>query len=128
MGLIGEAKEIAQVLQKAGNIELYGKMLQIQSDALELQEENDRLRRENVELKTQLELKASMTFRAPYWYQEGDTVPHCPNCWEGSRKAMHLVGDPTVSVRCPQCDFRYVVPSDEPFEFPASTFRDTIQF
>jgi hypothetical protein len=42
------------------------------------------------ELQKQLALKAKMTFKQPFYYQEGDEVPFCPACFEKNALASHL--------------------------------------
>lgn len=51
MGLYDGIKDVANIIQKADNIELYGKLLDLSAQALELQNENTRLIEENNKFK-----------------------------------------------------------------------------
>jgi len=42
-------------------------------------------------LKAIAALTKAMSFKPPFFYQDGDPNPFCPACWEGSRKAIHLI-------------------------------------
>jgi hypothetical protein len=44
MGILDTAKEAVQLVQKIDNLELYKTILDLQSDALKVMEENGRLR------------------------------------------------------------------------------------
>lgn len=56
--------------------------------------------------------KPLMTFRAPFWYAEGDPVPHCPRCWEVDGRAIHLQGPVSVVAGmrfdCAQCTRHFI--------------------
>ena len=51
MGLYDGIKDVAKVVQQADNIELYQKLLDLSSQALDMQNEISRLTMENAELK-----------------------------------------------------------------------------
>ena len=51
MGLYDGIKDAAKVIQKADNIELYEKLLDLSAQALELQNDNARLIEENKKIK-----------------------------------------------------------------------------
>lgn len=51
MGLYESIKDVAKVMQKSDNVELYKELLDLSSQALALQAEITRLKEENAELK-----------------------------------------------------------------------------
>ena len=112
MGLLENFKDVAEVVRKAGNIDLYRRITSLESEVIDLARANRHLEVENEELKATLALKAKLTFRAPFWFAEGDDVPYCPNCWEGQRKAIHVQGpiDVAAGTRydCMQCQKMFI--------------------
>jgi len=50
MGLYDGIKDVAKVLQKADNIDLYSKLIDLSAQALEIQQENARLSEEIIRL------------------------------------------------------------------------------
>jgi hypothetical protein len=113
MGILENAKEVAKAVEGIHNLELYQRVLSLHSDIIELVEDNNKLREENKELKGTIALKQSMTFREPFYYQEGDKTPFCPACWESKDKAIHVtfVFDRNDATRwdCPSCQHVYMV-------------------
>lgn len=61
MGLYEGIKDVAKVVQQADNIELYKSLLDLSSQALDMQAEISALQKENEELKTEL-LKKKVLF------------------------------------------------------------------
>ena len=90
MGIIGRAKEIADLVKALGDIELYRKIIDLEGEIVEVEGQNIELTKENRKLKEQLETAGKMTFKYPVYYMEGDEVPFCPCCWESDRKTIHL--------------------------------------
>ena len=89
----------------------------LQSEIVTLTSENLDLKEENKQLSQQLEIKKNMHFKEPFWYAEGDEVPHCPNCWESEKKAIHLTKTFMTSYglrhECPACKRFYIWPRKE---------------
>lgn len=97
MSIISNAKEIAELVQKLGNIELKKRIVDLQAEIIELagekiglQEEKQALEAKCNSLAAQLELKLKLTYRAPVYHAEGDATPFCPLCWEVRKNAVHL--------------------------------------
>ncbi len=88
-------QEIGKVLQKAGNIELYEKLISIQETALQLLEDNKDLKDNIHELENQLKIKNTLVFKENTYYSvdaEGskEEGPFCSNCWDKDRKLIHM--------------------------------------
>ena len=95
MAVFDELKSIAQVLQEAGKIDLYEKILAIQQQLLEMQE---KIRIQDTEIrdfKDKLKIKADLVFeKSAYWIKKDDGSkegPYCPTCWEKDNKVIHLL-------------------------------------
>ena len=100
--------DIRKMISQYENVELNQKMLDLQTRMLEIVEENQSLKEENKCLKKKIDVEHKMTFRAPFWYMEGDEQPYCPSCKESKDILVHLIGQPKGrELRCPTCANRY---------------------
>jgi formate dehydrogenase maturation protein FdhE len=115
MDIIQNAKELAALIKKLGNIELERRTLSLQSEILELTSELVELKKENAEMKQLLEREKQLTFKPPLYYAEGDPTPFCPICWEQHRKTIHVIGPKTVEstghvyAHCNICNKDFVI-------------------
>lgn len=57
MGLLDNVKDTVKIIQQIDNVELYRKILDIQADALEMQEEIRKLKEENAEFKKKQDIE-----------------------------------------------------------------------
>ncbi len=123
MGLIEEVKQVADLLKKAGEMDLYRKLVDLQGEIVNLSAEKLKTEQENTELKKRLKLKQAMEFKFPYYYQDGDRYPFCRHCWEAKEIAVHLnhphTEDGKTHRHCHNCDTTFW---DKPF--PPSTSSD----
>jgi hypothetical protein len=95
---LGLAKTTSDIIKNAldfareqKNTDLAEKLVDLYRDFVVLMETNQELRNEVQQLKSALNLRAAMTFKAPLYYQEGDRTPYCPSCFENNNRAIHLV-------------------------------------
>lgn len=107
MSLIDEIKSIASTIQKIDNIELYRKVLNVQQEALEAVEENDKLRKENTELKEKFKNRENLIYKnEAYWMVVNDVKdgPFCSRCWDKEQDLirLHPMGNPS-HYDCPNC-------------------------
>ena len=98
MGLVENIKETAKLIQKIDNLDLYKRILDLQSEVMELVDENRRLKEE-------LRVNTELTFdKNAYWIGTGKPRegPFCSCCWDGSGKLirLHLV-EIDGAVYCP---------------------------
>jgi hypothetical protein len=118
MGILDNAKEVAKAVQEIHNLELYQRVLGLHSDIIDLVEMNNRLRDENKELKAVTALTKAMNFNPPFFYQDGDANPFCPACWEGDRKAIHLIfsheEETCIRWDCKTCKQVFLIKKDAP--------------
>jgi len=110
MSIIGDLKDIGMFLQKAGNADLYSKLIEIQEKAIEIMEKNRELKEENSKLLDALRIKNSLEFQDEvYWMKNKDGTlngPYCPKCYDDEGKLLRLVScpDPTYS-QCLKCKY-----------------------
>jgi hypothetical protein len=120
MSIIDDAKEVAALVKKVGDIELYQKIVSLQGEVVELSSKNLELERKNAELEKQKDLSESMCFQSPFYYRkspaETSGIPYCPRCWEKDKQAVHLVrgfhADRQEYWKCPSCRCRFDRSSD----------------
>jgi hypothetical protein len=84
-------KDAAKVAQTVGQLGLQKQILEAENEVRELTREKRRLEDRLEELERKLKVRAAMTFKAPFCYQQGDVTPFCPACYEGKEeRAVHL--------------------------------------
>lgn len=109
MGLYDGIKDVAKIVQKADNIDLYMKLLDLGEQALELQNENSKLKEEIARLK-----KAKITeekierHESPYITLSDDPMKlkYCAVCWDTEQKLVQMkIVDQYgyKNVRCHKC-------------------------
>jgi len=123
MSIIGDAKDIAILIKKIGDIELYQKILDLQSSIMELSEKNGTQKEEIKHLNELMKITNKMTFRDQLYYMDGDSEPFCPRCWDSEKKAIHLHRNSKGSYRCKNCDNNYL--TDEFREKPIKNITFT---
>ena len=78
MGFYDAFKDVVNVAQKADNVELYKQLLDLGAQALELQEENARLTRENEDLKKQKDIECHIVRHSQPFITLDDDEQHLP--------------------------------------------------
>lgn len=107
MGILDEAKTLAEALKTAADLPLYKQFMGFYGDVMAMMAENKELRDKVDDLTGKLELKAKMEFKAPFYYQSGDEIPFCQRCFEAEHKAMHLNELNNGSWQCKECKNLY---------------------
>ena len=105
MSIISSGKEIIDLIQKAGDMDLYRKMVDLQGELVKLAGTNVELSKKNADLEKQLALKQTMEWSGDYYWIKDDPTPFCPRCFDHDHKAIHLAH--TREMRkpwaCPHC-------------------------
>ena len=95
MGVIDTVRETVSLIQQVDNIEILRKMLALQTQVVELFEENRAL-------KEKLTVRDSLEFRDnTYW--RGSDGPFCSPCWDGKSLLVRLHSFKSGNVHCPVC-------------------------
>ncbi len=108
MGLIGDIKDIGILIQKAGNIELYEKVLNIQAMAIDMQEELREIKEENAELRKNKDLEEQIE-RHDYPYITlkncDKKIKYCAICWgkENNLIQMRFLESHNGHCSCANC-------------------------
>jgi hypothetical protein len=89
---IATARTLVDLATKAKNHELSTQVSNVLSSVLEMKIKILELDAENRSLRLQLEQKDSVKLNGEfrYFYKDGDPIPLCPKCYEGSGKIAHL--------------------------------------
>ena len=87
---LDNVRSIVQLSQKFGDVELKRRIVDLEDQVAELARERRILAEENEELRRELETRAKTSFRSPYWFEEGQEVPLCPNCYESSGYKLRI--------------------------------------
>ena len=118
MSVYEAAKDALRVAQKADNIELIQKIMNVQKEALDMQdkmsEKNElieKLKRENNELKTRNTTDQQITYA-----RSGAVIlnneSYCAGCYGNSGKLVHLSRANDTFSNCPSCKAAYNVRGD----------------
>ena len=95
---------LASILQKADNLELYRNLLDLSSQALEMQSEISKLSEENKQLKEKIELERKICRHKELYVtlNDDDSILYCAHCWDSERK---LIQFRTINGKfiCPHC-------------------------
>jgi hypothetical protein len=107
MGIVENIKDAADLAKKVGDLELYRKIVHLEGEVMDLTREKRQAEQQIEALQKQLALKTKMTFKQPFYHQEGDSVPFCPRCYEKDGQAVHVVfqfdNGERIRWDCPAC-------------------------
>jgi hypothetical protein len=93
MGLYEGIKDVAKIVQKADNIELYRQLLDLGAQALEMQAEIARLKDENAKLKKKCSIEDSIIrHEEPFITLKDDdlNIRYCAICWAKENKLYQM--------------------------------------
>ena len=116
MGLYEGLKDVANLVQKADNIELYRQLLDLSAQALELQNKVAELTAENNALKTQQDLSNRIErHKEPYITLKDDEqhILYCSHCWDAQKKLIQGDCNNIGQMYCPECKDRFVYDKDK---------------
>ncbi len=93
MGLYEGIKDVASLVQKADNFDLYRKLLDLSAQALDMQAEIARLKEENAELRKGQDLESRIIrHEDPYitLRDESPEIQYCAVCWGNEKKLIQM--------------------------------------
>lgn len=103
MGLYEGIKDVASLVQKADNIDLYRKLLDLSAQALDMQAEIAKLKEENAELRKGHDLECRIVrHEEPYVTLRDETpeIRYCAICWGVDKKLVQLYDNQRSCVIC----------------------------
>ncbi|NOQ88316.1 MAG: hypothetical protein GQ550_05275, partial [Gammaproteobacteria bacterium] len=75
--MIPKYKDIVELIKKGSTLEAQEKIMELREAVMETQEENHALKNRINELEAELAYKATVTFKHPFYYEDGDDHPLC---------------------------------------------------
>ncbi len=117
MSIIDDVQEIVELVDKSRQVELYKKIVALELKILELERERRKAEALTNDLQEKLQFRQTLAFQNSVYYVEGDTIPYCPNCWEGAQKAIHLTvirSSEDGRVYCQICKANYYLKEKPP--------------
>jgi len=112
MSLLDDAKSVVKLVQQLDNLELLKKVMSLQTEIIDLMEENRTLKEKSIELTAQLKSQGNIVFRDDsYWDENGDGL-YCVPCWDSGKRKMRMVGGKGV-FSCPTCGFSFMTPEEQ---------------
>lgn len=113
MSIIENAKEIASLVKKVGDIELYRKIVELEGEIVELTREKRELEDALATYKRNSKVIDDLKFDAPFYTDATGNDLYCARCIEADQRAIHLAKTPDLKMRrrvwlCPQCKIEYV--------------------
>lgn len=92
MGLLDTVKDVAVMVQKADNIQLNQKILELQAQVMDVLDENYRLKEEARRLRDAAAFKGTLVFKGGHYVRQVDGVEeaYCSGCWDADGKAIRL--------------------------------------
>lgn len=114
MGVLDNMKEVADLVKKVGDVELYRRIVELEGEVIELTREKRALEERVEEQDRALRLQGDLKFRSEgFYWMDGDRVPYCPRCWEATHTAVHLFHAFTSHdysrYECPECKQSYKI-------------------
>ena len=111
MGILENMKEVADLVKKVGDVELYRRIVELEGEVIDLTRSNRELEERIAELGKALEFKQKLIFHDGFYWIDGEKDPFCPGCWESKHLAVHVVfsrvKDMGSSFLCPSCKTIY---------------------
>lgn len=117
MGILDNAKDIAELVKKYNDQDLYQRIVDLRAEILELREENLRLREELNELQKATDISNELIREGNAYYRESEDGqklgPFCMACWDYDSKLVNvnvhrttIQGRTHISYRCAICSTR----------------------
>jgi hypothetical protein len=109
MNIVDHAKEIAELIKKYNDQDLYQRILELREEILWLREENLALHKDLKSLKEASDISARLRREGNCYFLDDDKEkerPYCLTCWDADRKLVSLIltkHSRGTRVRCDIC-------------------------
>jgi len=94
MGILDNAKEVANLIKKYNDQDLYQKIIDLRDEIFNIREENQQLKERVNELERAEDISAKLEKRDNVYYrtdrEEDQAGPFCMTCWDADRKLINL--------------------------------------
>lgn len=114
MGIIDQARDIAELVKKYNDQELYERIVHLREEILRLREENIELHQQVKQLTDAATIEEDLIRVDNCYYRRDDAnqkQPYCLTCWDSDRKLISLIlgrnrSLGTVTIKCGVCEAR----------------------
>lgn len=106
MGLYEGLKDVATLVQKADNIELYRQLLDLSAQALDMQAQIVQLREENDKIRRELYQNDNIERHQGIYItlkDDAKKIPYCASCYGKDGKLIQMFDCTNGNYRCPVC-------------------------
>ncbi len=106
MSLYEGIKDVAKVVQQADNVELYRQLLDLSASALDMQDEINKLKEENADLKKKRDVSDKIIrHMEPCITLKDDELNlyYCSHCWDVSKLLVQVNCHSDGTFHCPHC-------------------------
>lgn len=100
-------KEAISMVQKLDNIDLQRKLVDLSSQVLDMQEEIQKLRTENSELKKNIDISSKIIRHKDTYVtlsDDKDNIIYCSNCWDTKKLLVQVKTHEYGRFQCPSCN------------------------
>lgn len=109
MGLYDGIKDVAKIVQKADNIELYQKLIDLSAQALDMQNTINLLAEENKKLKERDDISNKIIRHSKTYItlkEDKNDIKYCSYCWDSDNKLIQMNEYSGEAFRCNKCGNR----------------------
>jgi len=93
MGIIDHAKDIAELIKKYNDADLYQKIVDLRDEIFELREDNLKLKEKIKAFEGEKKINEKIVFESTYyWLKDGEKKdgPYCQKCFDDNKKLIRL--------------------------------------
>jgi hypothetical protein len=94
MGIVDHAKELADLIKKYNDQELYERIVTLREEILALREENIGLKEDLRKLREASDISSQLIRQGNCYFRKDDVKqehPFCLTCWDADRKLVSLI-------------------------------------
>lgn len=105
MGLYEEIKEVAKIVKQSSNIDLFSKLTELSSQALDMQSEIVRLTNEIKELRSEKDIELQIIRYKELFVtlKNEPEIRYCSHCLDSDKKLIQVHSNDSGGFRCPHC-------------------------
>ena len=106
MSIINHAKELADLVKKYNDQELYERIVSLRGEILELREENIKLQEQVKTLEEAHTFKGKLLRKGNYYVMDDDPDEnniYCLTCWDHDKKRISLIRGQRGALQCNIC-------------------------
>ena len=106
MSIVENAKEVAELVKKYNDLDLYQKIIDLRDEIFTLREQNLEIKERNKELEEALSLKGKIQKEGNVYYvinNDEKDGPFCITCWDDDKKLIHLYEERGRIISCGRC-------------------------